>query len=124
MAILNVFKLRFKGDNGCRLMEEGWGLQIRRTRRPGARAWQWHWKNGRWQWQSLQEEDEEGGFLEIRFRSRDTCSIGGVGVLGWQGSWAVHCDYATGAMNESGEVGRPSRKGRGGPGQAGRLGRN
>jgi hypothetical protein len=35
MAILNVFKLRFKGDNGCRLMEEGWGLQIRRTRRPG-----------------------------------------------------------------------------------------
>jgi hypothetical protein len=35
MAILNVFKLGFKVDNGCGLMEEGWGLQVRRTRRPG-----------------------------------------------------------------------------------------
>jgi hypothetical protein len=28
----------------------------------------------------------EGSFLEIRFRSRDTCSIGGAGVLGRQAS--------------------------------------
>jgi hypothetical protein len=34
MAILNVFKLGFKGDNGCGLMEEGWGLQVGRTGRP------------------------------------------------------------------------------------------
>jgi hypothetical protein len=35
MAILNIFKLGFKGNNGCGLMEEGWGLQVRRTRHPG-----------------------------------------------------------------------------------------
>jgi hypothetical protein len=35
MAILNAFKLGFKGNNVCGLMEEGWGLQVRRTRRPG-----------------------------------------------------------------------------------------
>jgi hypothetical protein len=34
MAILNIFKLEFKGDNGYGLMEEGWGLQVGRTRRP------------------------------------------------------------------------------------------
>jgi hypothetical protein len=42
---------------------------------------------------------------------------GARGVLGWQASWAAHCDYATWAVNESGEVGQPGRKGRGGPGQ-------
>jgi hypothetical protein len=55
-------------------------------------------------------------FLEIHFHSRDTCSIRGAGVLGWQASWATHCDCATWAMNESGEVGQPGRKGRRGPG--------
>jgi hypothetical protein len=32
---LNVFKLGFKGDNGCGLMEEGWCLQVGRMRRLG-----------------------------------------------------------------------------------------
>jgi hypothetical protein len=35
MAILNAFKLGFKGNNGCGLMEEGWGLEVGRTRQPG-----------------------------------------------------------------------------------------
>jgi hypothetical protein len=39
MAILNVFKLGFKGDNDCGLMEEGWGLQVRRTTRGRQRSW-------------------------------------------------------------------------------------
>jgi hypothetical protein len=48
----------------------------------GAQVWWRHQKNG-WRWgQSLKEEDGEGGFPEIRFRSWDTCSIGGAGVLG------------------------------------------
>jgi hypothetical protein len=69
---------------------------------PGARAWQWHQKNGRWQWQSLKEEDEEGDFPELCFHSRDTCSIG--------------------RARRTGLAGQLGRKGRGGPGQAGRLG--
>jgi hypothetical protein len=35
MEILNAFKLEFKGDNNCGLIEEGWGLQVGRTRQPG-----------------------------------------------------------------------------------------
>jgi hypothetical protein len=27
-------------------------------------------------------------FPELRFHSRDTCSIGGASILGWQASWA------------------------------------
>jgi hypothetical protein len=60
MAILNVFKLGFKGDNDCGLMEEGWGLEVGRTRwpergdtRPAAAMAVLRW------WE---EEEGEGGF--------------------------------------------------------------
>jgi hypothetical protein len=36
-SVSGMFKhlnLRFKGDNDCGLLEEGWGLQVRRTRWP------------------------------------------------------------------------------------------
>jgi hypothetical protein len=89
----------------------------------GTRACRRHQKNGRRWRQPLKEEFGEGGFLEIRFCSRDTCSIGCARVLGWQASWAMHCGCAAWAMNESGEVGQPGRKGRGGPGQASQLAR-
>jgi hypothetical protein len=88
----------------------------------GARAWRQHQKNGRLRPPPLKEEDGEDSFLKIRFHSRDMCSIGGVGLLGWLASLDAHCSCAAWAVNESGEVGQSGRKGRGGPGQAGQLG--
>jgi hypothetical protein len=62
----------------------------------------------------------EGGFLEIRFHSRDTCSIGGACVLGWQASWAAHLAMQLGPRTR---VGRwASRVEKGEEGQATQVG--
>jgi hypothetical protein len=60
---------------------------------------------------AAKEEDGEGSFPQIRFHSRDTCSIEGAGLLGWLASWVTHCSCAAWATNESGEVGQPGKKG-------------
>jgi hypothetical protein len=57
---LKLVKARLKGDNYCGVMEEGWGLQVGRTRRPGRGDARPATAVAMLQW--WEEEEGEGGF--------------------------------------------------------------
>jgi hypothetical protein len=54
-----LLKLGLKGDNYCGVMEEGWGLQVGRTRHPGRGDARPAAAMAVLRWW---EEEEEGGF--------------------------------------------------------------
>jgi hypothetical protein len=59
-------------DEAARVLERGGGIG----------------KTGGGSGSRSRKKTKKAVFSELRFHSRDMCSIGGTGVLGWQASWA------------------------------------